>query len=105
MSEPTNTDAKATLVVTAVPNPNEMASVQEYLHGVLPLLMGAGGKPVKRLKVDKVINGKPSGMVLVMDFDSADAISGMFESEDYAALVPVRDRGFSEMNIVLTREM
>ena len=105
MSDPTNTDAKATLVVTAVPNPNEMASVQEYLHGVLPLLMGAGGKPVKRLKVDKVINGKPSGMVLVMDFDSADAISGMFESEDYAALVPVRDRGFSEMNIVLTREM
>jgi uncharacterized protein (DUF1330 family) len=105
MSEPTNTDARATLVVTAVPNPNEMASVQEYLHGVLPLLMGAGGKPVKRLKVDRVINGKPSGMVLVMDFDSADAISGMFESEDYAALVPVRDRGFSEMNIVLTREM
>jgi uncharacterized protein (DUF1330 family) len=41
----------------------------------------------------------------VMDFDSSEAISGMFESEDYAALVPVRDRGFSEMNIVLTREM
>ena len=101
----TNATNGATLVVTAVPNPNEMASVQEYLHGVLSLLMGAGGKPVKRLKVDKVINGNPSGMVLVMDFDSADAISGMFESEDYAALVPVRDRGFSEMNIVLTREM
>ncbi len=105
MSDQTKTDQKTTLVVTAVPNPNEMASVQEYLHGVLPLLMGAGGKPVRRLKVDKVINGNPSGMVLVMDFDSADAISGMFESEDYAALVPVRDRGFSEMNIVLTREM
>ena len=105
MSDQTKTDQKTTLAVTAVPNPNEMASVQEYLHGVLSLLMGAGGKPVKRLKVDKVINGNPSGMVLVMDFDSADAISGMFESEDYAALVPVRDRGFSEMNIVLTREM
>jgi uncharacterized protein (DUF1330 family) len=105
MSDQTKTDQKTTLVVTAVPNPNAMASVQEYLHGVLPLLTGAGGTPVKRLKVDKVINGRPSGMVLVMDFDSADAISGMFESEDYAALVPVRDRGFSEMNIVLTREM
>ncbi len=105
MSDQTKTDQRTTLVVTAVPNPDEMASVQEYLHGVLPLLMGAGGKPVKRLKVDKVINGNSSGMVLVMDFDSADAISGMFESENYAALVPVRDRGFSEMNIVLTREM
>ena len=105
MSDQTKTDQKTTLVVTAVPNPNELPSVQEYLHGVLPLLMGAGGKPVKRLKVADVINGKPSGMVLVMDFDSGEAISGMFESEDYAALVPVRDRGFSEMNIVLTREM
>jgi uncharacterized protein (DUF1330 family) len=44
-------------------------------------------------------------MVLVMDFDSADAITGMFESKDYAALVPVRDRGFAEMNILLTQEM
>jgi hypothetical protein len=29
----------------------------------------------------------------------------MFESEDYAALVPARIRGFAEMNILLTREM
>ena len=31
---------KATLVVTATPNPNEMDSVQDYLKGVLPLLWG-----------------------------------------------------------------
>jgi uncharacterized protein (DUF1330 family) len=105
MDNKAKTDGKTTLVVTAGPNPNEMASVQEYLKGVLPLLMGAGGKPVKRLKVDEVIHGNPSGMVLVMDFDSADAITGMFESEEYAALVPVRDRGFAEMNILLTQEM
>jgi uncharacterized protein (DUF1330 family) len=98
-------DAKTTLVVTAVPSPNEMASVQEYLQGVMPLLQGAGGKLVKRLKVGKTVKGSPSGMVLVMDFDSADAISEMFQSDDYAALVPARDRGFSEMNILLTNEM
>ena len=39
-------DDKTTLVVTAVPNPNEMASMQEYLQGVMPLLVGAGGKLV-----------------------------------------------------------
>ena len=96
---------KTTLVVTAVPNPKEMESMQEYLQGVLPLLKGAGGKLVKRLKVDKPIHGNPSGMVLVMDFDSADAITTMFESDEYAALVAVRDRGFAEMNIQLTHEM
>ena len=96
---------KTTLVVTAVPNPNEMESVQEYLRGVLPLLQGAGGQVVKRLKLEQPIHGRPSGMVLVMDFDSADAITAMFESDAYAALVPVRDQGFAEMNIQLTHEM
>jgi len=98
-------DEKTTLVVTAVPNPEEMASVQEYLQGVMPLLVGAGGKLVKRMKVNEVIHGKPSGMVLVMDFDTSSAITGMFESEEYAALVPVRDKGFAEMNIRLAQEM
>ena len=96
---------KATLVVTATPNPNEMESVQGYLQGVLPLLMGAGGKPVKRLKVDEVIRGNPSGMVLVMDFDSDEAITALFESDEYAALIPMRDQGFAEMNILLTHGM
>ena len=98
-------DASTTLIVTAMPNPEEMASVQEYLQGVMPLLMGAGGRPVKRLKVDGVIHGKPGGMVLVMDFDSDEAVTGLFESDDYAALVPIRDKGFAEMNIQLTHEM
>ena len=96
---------KTTLVVTAAPNPNEMESVQEYLKGVMPLLTAAGGDLVKRLKVADVINGHASGMVLVMDFDSADAIKSMFESSEYAALVPVRDRGFAQMNILLTQQM
>ena len=94
-----------TLIVTATPNPDEMTSVQNYLQGVMPLLMGAGGKLVKRLKVEKVIRGNPVGMVLVMDFDSADVITAMFESDEYAALIPVRDQGFTEMNILLTQSM
>jgi uncharacterized protein (DUF1330 family) len=96
---------KATLVVTGIPNPAEMASVQAYLQGVQPLLVAAGGKPAKRLKVNRTLNGKPCGMVLVMDFDSADAITKLFESDAYAALVPVRDKGFAEMNIHLSQEM
>jgi hypothetical protein len=44
-------------------------------------------------------------MVLVMDFDSAAIVTSMFEFDEYAALIPVRDRGFAEMNILLTNEM
>ena len=96
---------KATLVVTAIPKPNEMESVQVYLQAVMPLFLGAGGKLVKRLKVGNVISGKPSGMVLVMDFDSDETITSLFASDEYAALIPVREKGFAEMNILLTHEM
>ncbi len=95
----------ATLVVTATPNPDEMPSVQAYLQGVMPLLMGAGGKLVKRQKVGKVINGNPSGMVLVMDFDSDDAVTELFASEAYRGLLAARDKGFAEMNILVTSDM
>lgn len=96
---------KATLVVTATPDPNEMPSVQAYLQGVMPLLKGAGGMLVKRQKIGQVINGRPSGMVLVMDFDSSDAVTELFESEAYADLITVRDKGFTEMNILVARDM
>jgi uncharacterized protein (DUF1330 family) len=95
----------ATLVVTATPNPDEMPSVQAYLQGVMPLLLGAGGTLVKRQKVGQVVNGRPSGMVLVMDFPSEDSVNDLFGSEAYAALVPARDSGFSEMNILVTSDM
>ena len=94
-----------TLVVTARPNPEEMESVQAYLQGVMPLFVAAGGNLVKRLKVDTVLEGTPAGMAMIMDFDSAEAIEDLFDSPDYAALLPVRDRGFSDMNILVTQEM
>ncbi len=96
---------KATLVVTATPNPDEMPSVQAYLNGVLPLLKAAGGTLVKRQKVEQVIKGRPSGMVLVMDFASAEAVSELFASDAYADLVPARDKGFSEMNILVASDL
>ena len=95
----------ATLVVTGTPNPSEMNSVQDYLQGVMPLLMGAGGTLVKRLKVAKVVNGRPSGIVLVMDFPSEEAVTEMFASEAYGELIDNRDKGFAEMNILVTNDM
>ena len=100
MSQPT------TLVVTASPNPDAPEAMQAYFKGVLPLLMGSGGKLVKRLKVADVLVGEPAyGMVLVMDFDSKDAISAMFESDEYKALIPAREEGFKSMTINFAEEL
>ena len=95
----------ATLVVTGTPNPSEMEAVQSYLNGVMPLLMKAGGTLVKRLKVAQVVNGRASGMVLVMDFPSAATVTDLFASDAYQALIETRDKGFSEMNMLIAGEM
>jgi uncharacterized protein (DUF1330 family) len=97
--------ARATLVVTALPNAEEPAAMQDYLRGVMPLFAEAGGTLVKRLKVDQVIEGSPSGMAMVMDFESAEAIEDLFASPGYAELLPARDRGFEDISILVTQEM
>ncbi len=65
----------------------------------------AGGSLVKRLKVGDVIHGQPSGMVLGMDFDSQEAIRGMFTSDEHASVLPARDRGFREMKILVNQSL
>lgn len=98
--------AETTLVVTARPNPDAMDSVKEYLGGVQPLLMKAGGQVVKRLQVQDVLSGDAGyRMVLVMDFPDEGALREMLISDAYRALVPHRDRGFSAMDICLSSGM
>lgn len=97
---------KTTLVVTAMPNPSEQESMQSYLKGAMPLLMGVGGKLVRRLKVSGAITGKPPhGVVLVMDFPDRQSVEGMFASESYAALLPSRDKGFASIDICFASDL
>ena len=97
---------KTTLVVTAMPNPSEQESMQAYLKGVLPLLLGAGGQLVKRAKVSGTITGKPPyGMVVVMDFPDREQLEKLFASEAYTALVPSRDKGFASMDICFASDL
>jgi uncharacterized protein (DUF1330 family) len=73
--------------------------------GVQPLLKAAGGRPVKTLRVtDSILGSVGTSMALVMDFDSADAIADVFASDAYQALVPDRDRAFSNIEILITED-
>lgn len=97
---------KTTLIVTAMPNPAEIESMQAYLNGVFPLLMGAGGELVKRVKVQSALTGKPPhGVVMVMDFPDRAKAEAMFASEDYLALLPSRERGFASIDICFASDL
>jgi uncharacterized protein (DUF1330 family) len=96
----------ATLIVTATPAADGDAARARYLQSVLPLLLSAGGVPVKRLRVTNTLTGDHgTGIVLVMDFEDADSISGVFASDDYLRLIADRDQGFSNIEILMAEEM
>ncbi len=92
----------ATLIVTAAPNPDNAEDLQGYVKQALPMLLNGGGEMIKRARVlEPVVGDITFGVMLVMEFPSAQAIRDVFESDAYAAIVPLRERGFKFMNIVI----
>ncbi|MBO3697919.1 DUF1330 domain-containing protein [Roseivirga sp. E12] len=91
---------KTTLVVTSTPNMTQQESLKAYVEGVMPLLIGLGGKIVKRSKIETTYLGnEPFTHLLIMDFPSRKALIEMFDGEDYAKLVSLRDTAFLKINI------
>ena len=99
------TDNTVALVVVATPNPDQPEAVQEYQQASGPLLMAAGATSFKRMGVQKVVDGNPAAMVMTMEFPSVEAVDSVFESEEYKALVPVRDKGFKSISIYAARDL
>ena len=95
-----------TLVVTATPAEGQNEAMGRYLQGVGPLLAGAGGTLVKRVRVTDTLSGTAdTGVVMVMDFEDAETIRELFASDAYQALIPERDKGFSSIDILITESL
>jgi uncharacterized protein (DUF1330 family) len=94
-----------TLIATAVPNPENMGEMKNYLQNSGRLLGALGGGTGTRMKVHEVVNGYAAAIVLVMDFPSRKALSDFFASDEYQALIPGRDRGFKSINIWIAGPM
>jgi len=99
-------DLMTTMIVTAQPNPDQRDEAQAYVGQALPMLLGAGGKLLKRVKVRNAVVGEQTfALSLVMEFPDADAIEAVFSSDAYAKIAPHRDKGFAFMNIVICEYM
>lgn len=99
------TEQTVAVVVVATPNPEELQAVQEYQQASGPLLMKGGATAFKRMGVQKVVDGSPAAMVMTMEFPSVEAVDSVFESEEYRALVPLRDKGFKSISIYATKDV
>jgi len=97
---------KTTIIITAVFNPDQMLAAQEYMQLAVPMLINGGGEIIRRVKVERVVVGDQSyHACLVMDFPSASAVDAIFNSDEYAEIVPLRETGFKSMNIVIASSM
>ncbi|MEM7182110.1 MAG: DUF1330 domain-containing protein [Spirochaetota bacterium] len=99
-------EAKVSMVVTAIPNPEQAEDMKAYLSQVVPILKGHGGEIITRGKADKAIVGEVNfAMVLLMNFPSTEAIETAFASAEYQKIVPHRDRGFKKMDVVVLADL
>lgn len=92
----------AIMIALNTPNPDEAEAMTTYAQGAMPLIKASGGKPVGKFKCAEAITG--SGfpqLVLVVEFPSKDAIKALFESAEYKALIPVRDKAFTSFNVCI----
>jgi uncharacterized protein (DUF1330 family) len=95
---------KALLFVTATPVPDGQVAMQEYLQNVMPLLLASGGTLLRRGAIQTVVEGSPEyKMVMVMEFENSEIAQAVFTSDAYQALKPVRDRGFSRIDISIAQ--
>lgn len=101
-----NPTDKTTLIVTSSPNLEEIGELKKYVQEVMPLLLNLGGTVVKRSKLTDTYHGKqPFVFLLVMDFPSKKELTKMFDSDTYKALIPMRDKGFSDINILYAEDL
>lgn len=103
MKEQTNT---TTLVVTSLANLDQLESLKSYVTQVMPLLLELDGKVIKRSKINEAYFGqKTFEFLLVMDFPSKQKLVELFNSKEYKALIPDRDKGFAEINILFAEDL
>ena len=93
---------KAVMIVNAVLSPEGKEAFAEYSEKSVPLFKNAGAKPLAKHKVKETIVGsKKLQVVSIMEFPDIESVKGVFESEAYKELLPLRDKAFVELDVFI----
>lgn len=95
----------AKLLINFTPAEGQAEAAEQYSRGATPMFAAAGITPAKPSRIVETIAGVPGlAMSLVMDFDDVEAVSAVFSSDAYQKLIPLRDAGFSNIQILITQD-
>lgn len=95
----------AKLIINFTPAQGQEEAMTRYRQAAGPLFAAIGGKPTEPVRiVEEIAGGQGMAMSLVMDFESAEVLSALFASDAYAAVIPLRDAAFADIQILITED-
>lgn len=95
----------ATMIVNGWINPEGKEALSEYVQASTPLFAEAGGHLISRYQIAKTVLGNESpNLVVLMSFDNAQSIQGVFDLEAYKELIPLREKGFRKLEVCIAEQ-
>lgn len=89
-----------TIIALVTVNEDEPMALAKYFEVTNPLLEKAQAKIIQRFEVKTALAGsKPSKSVVIVEYPNHDAVSHVFDSEEYKNVIEYRDKAFSTYQV------
>jgi len=89
-----------TVIALVTINEEAPVALAAYLEVTGPLLEKAGAKIVKRFEISEAVVGQqPAQSVVIVEYPNRDAVSQVFESDEYQSVKVIRDEAFTNYQI------
>ena len=86
-------------------NAEEPKAVETYFQVATQLMEKAGAKVTQQIQVGaSVIGEQAMEIVMLVEYPSFDALEDVFKSEEYQALIPIRDKAFVKYNVCVVNK-
>ena len=91
--------AKTVLAMTSLNSDGDEA-LETYLAVVGPLMESAGAKQISRYQVSENLSGTElPQFVSIIEYPDEGAVQSVFNSPEYIALKPIRDKAFDRYDL------
>ena len=92
----------STLIALMTPNPDEPEALAAYGDKVPGILKQNGGKPTdKKVVTEHIAGSKAPKVITTIEFPTSEALHNFLNSNEYQAMIPVRDKAFTDATLVI----
>ena len=94
------------LVINADVDEEHKSELKGYLSQMMQIFKEYDGKPLGRYKtIEKIKGSQAPEMIAMISFENVETIKTMLNGNKYKSLSELRERVFSDLNIVLCTEL